>query len=223
MATRPLLAELAQAYTAATAVPVGFESVGGVEAARRVQTGEAFDLVVLAGDAIDGPIASGHLLADSRRALADSAAALAVPAGAPRPDIGSETALRNTLLAARAIGYSTGPSGTALLRLFERWSLTEVLSARLVQARPGVSVGSLIAAGEVDIGIQQLSELMQLDGISVLGGLPRGLEIVTSFAGAIGARSTQADSARALLDFLTTPDTAAVKRRHGMDAPRQTI
>jgi molybdate transport system substrate-binding protein len=218
MATRQVLAELVLSFSATTRLAVELVSVGGVDAARRVRAGEHFDLVVLAADAIDTLIAEGLLQAEGRRALVDSAVAVAVPAAARRPDIGSEQALQRTLLAARAIGYSTGPSGNALLRLFECWGLAEQLRPRLVQARPGVPVGQLVAAGEVDIGFQQLSELMQLDGIALLGGMPPGLDIVTTFVGAVTTASTRAVQARALLDFMAGPDTAALKQRHGMAA-----
>jgi molybdate transport system substrate-binding protein len=219
MATRQLLAELAHRYQHNGGTRVDFVSVGGVDAARRVAAGEPFDLVVLAADALDALIAAGHLRAASRRALADSAVAVAVPAGATLPDIGSEDALRRALLAARRIGYSTGPSGNALLRLFERWGLASTLADRLVQARAGVPVGSLIAGGEVDIGFQQHSELQGIDGITLLGGLPPGLEIVTCFAGAVAVGSAEAEAAQALLDFMTAPANAALKQRHGMTAP----
>lgn len=218
MAIRLLLADLAGAYRRASGVEVRIESVGGVDAVRRVQAGEAFDLIVLAGDAIDRLAAGGHLLADSRRAIADSAVAIAVREGALLPELGSEQALRSALLAARSIGYSTGPSGTALLGLFERWGLMEMFAPRLVLAPPGVPVGSLVANGEAELGFQQLSELMHLPGIR-LSGMPPGLEIVTRFAGAIGVGSSQAEAVRGLLDVMCAADTADLKRRHGMDAP----
>lgn len=217
MATRALLAELVAAYHAHTGVDVAIESVGGVDAARRVAAGEPFDVVVLAADAIDGLTAGGHVLAGSRRGVVRSDVAVAVRAGAPHPDIGSADALQRALLAARTIGHSTGPSGTALLQLFERWGVAEALRARVVQAPPGVPVGSLVARGEVEIGFQQRSELMHLEGVDVLGGMPPGTEIVTVFAGAVGAASAQPGAARALLDFLASPATAEAKRRHGME------
>ncbi len=219
MATRQLLVELGASYSASAGTAVDFIAVGGVDAARRVQAGEHFDVVVLAADALDGLIAAGHLRADSRRALVDSAVAIAVPAGVPAPDIGSEAALRRCVLTARRIGYSTGPSGAALLRLFERWGLGETLAERLLQARPGVPVGGLLASGEVDIGFQQLSELQGLDGVQVLGGMPPGLEIVSAFVGAAGSGSDRAEAAQALLDFMAAPAHAALKRRHGMLPP----
>ena len=219
MATRQVLASLAQAHRQAGGAEVAIESVGGVDAARRVQAGEVFDLVVLASDAIDKLAGGGFVHGESRRAVVDSSVAIAVREGATRPDVSSEEALRRTLLAARSIGYSTGPSGTALLKLFERWGVGDTLKDRLLQARPGVPVGSMVASGEAEIGFQQLSELMELKGITLLGGMPSPIEITTTFTGAVASAATQAEAARAFLDFMASAGTAELKRRHGMAPP----
>jgi molybdate transport system substrate-binding protein len=218
MATRQVLAELAAAYTQRTGVAVAIESVGGVDAAKRVQAGEAFDVVLLASDAIDKLAAAGHLLPGSRVDLVRSAVAVAVPAGAPVPALDSEAAVRQAVLAAPRISYSTGPSGTYLMQLFQRWGIADTIQPRLVQAPPGVPVGTLVARGEVDLGFQQLSELMHLNGIAVAGTLPPDIAFITTFSGAVCATSAQADAVRALLAWMAAPETGAVKRRHGMDA-----
>lgn len=218
MATRHLLTALAQAHAQTGAPAVHLESVGGVDAARRVQDGEAFDLVVLASDAIAKLEAAGRLKPGSVRSIADSSVAIAVRAGSAPPDISSEAALRAAVLQARSIGYSTGPSGTALMQLFERWGLMDTLKARLVQARPGVPVGSLVASGEVELGFQQFSELMDVSGITLLGGMPAEADIVSRFSGAVTANAAQPDAAQALLDFMASPATEALKRQHGMRA-----
>lgn len=217
MAVRQILTEAGDAWRRHGGAEVAFESVGGVEAARRVQAGEAFDVVVLAADAIDKLAVAGRVAAGSRADLARSGVAVAVRRGAARPAIDDEQALRQAVLSARSLGYSTGPSGVALQKLFERWGIAEQIAERIVQPPPGVPVGTLIAAGEVELGFQQLSELMHLDGIDVIGSLPPGLEIVTTFSGGVGAASAQPDAARALLDFLRSPAAADTKRRHGME------
>lgn len=217
MATRQVLAELSRAYAALAGCEVALESVGGVDAARRVQDGEAFDAVVLASDAIDKLVASGHVVAGSCVDLVRSPVAMAVRAGAPRPDVGSQAALRQAVAAARSIGYSTGPSGTHLARLFERWGLADVVRKRIVMPPPGVPVGSLVAQGEVELGFQQLSELMHLEGISVIGTLPAGCDFITTFSAGLCTASTQADAVRALLEFMVSPAADAAKRRHGME------
>ena len=137
MATKPLLADLVKLYTAhAHDVQVQVESVGGVDAAKRVHAGEAFDGVVLASDAVDKLIVSGHVLHGSRADLVRSGVAVAVPAGQPLPDISTEAALKAAVLAAPTLGYSTGPSGVQLAKLFEVWGIAEQIAPRIVQAKP---------------------------------------------------------------------------------------
>ena len=204
MATRQLLAELAADYTRHSGRVLTTVSVGGVDAARRVQAGEAFDVVVLASDAIDKLVASGHLVAGSKVDLVRSPVAIAVRAGAPQPDIGSEEAVKRAVLAARSLSCSTGPSGVFLTTLFERWGITQAIASRLVQAPPGVPVGLLVARGEVELGFQQLSELMHLDGISVIGTLPPAIEFITTFSAALCPGSAQADAVRHMLHFMVS-------------------
>lgn len=221
MATRQVLAELTAAYRrwdgADVDVEVAFESVGGVDAAKRVQSGELFDLAVLASDAIDTLTAGGYIVADSTVDLVHSHVAIAVRAGAPQPYIDSEDALREAILSARSIGYSTGPSGTALAKLFTCWGIAESIQSRVVQAPPGLPVGQLIASGEVELGFQQQSELMHLPGITLLGTMPPGCEIITTFSAGICTASTRPDIVRNLLAFMHSPAAADAKRRQGME------
>ncbi len=218
MATRQLLAEAADAWVRQGGAPVAIESAGGVDAARRVREGEPFDLVVLAADAIDALVAAGRVAAGSRTDLARSGVSIAVRRGAPRPAVDTEQALRDAVLSARGVGYSTGPSGVALQRLFARWGVAAALRGRLVQAPPGVPVGALVARGEVELGFQQLSELMHLEGIELVGPMPPGLEIVTVFSGGVCTASAQPAAAAALLAFLRSPGADEARRRHGMQA-----
>jgi len=216
MATRQVLATLASAFGERSGRAVAVESVGGVDAARRVAAGERFDVVMLASDAIDKLLAAGHLQAGSRTDVVRSPVAVAVRAGATRPDIGDEAALRRAVEAARSIGFSTGPSGTHLMRLFERWGVAQAVAGRIVQAQPGVPVATLVARGDAELGFQQLAELMDVDGVDVLGTLPPGAAFVTTFSAARGAGASD-PAVRELLAFLTSPEADAVKRRHGME------
>ncbi|RKF35909.1 molybdenum ABC transporter substrate-binding protein [Paraburkholderia fungorum] len=217
MATRQVLAELVEEYGRLSGRRVVIDSVGGVVAARRVQEGEPFDIVVLATDALDRLAAAGRIDPASRIDLVRSGVAIAVATGAPRPEIATEAALRDAILAARSIGYSTGPSGSHLGRLFERWGIAETIAPRIVQAPPGVPVGTLVARGDVELGFQQLSELMHLPGIDVIGPLPPEVQIITTFSAAICTASRQRDAPRALLSFLASPAAASAKLRHGME------
>jgi molybdate transport system substrate-binding protein len=217
MATRAVLAELTELYRSASSIDVVIESVGGVDAAKRVQAGETFDIVILAADAIDRLIAGGHVVGDSKTDLVRSGVAVAVRAGATRPDIASEDALRRAVVGARTLGYSTGPSGVQLAKLFERWGIAEDIKSKIVTAPPGVPVGSLVANGEVELGFQQFSELMHLPGIDVLGALPRDIQIVTTFSGGVCAASTEPQSARDVLAFMASSAADEAKRRQGME------
>ena len=216
MATRGLLQELAATHARSAGVPVYFMPVGGVDAARRVAAGEAFDVVCLASDAIDALAAAGKVDAAGKVNVARSGVGVAVRAGAGRPDISTEDALQCTVKEAARIAYSTGPSGVALTALFERWGIAHEIRSRLVQAPPGVPVGTLVAAGGATLGFQQMSELIGVEGIEVLGALPLAIQIVTVFSAAPVIGCARPDAVGALLDFLRSTDTAEAKRRHGM-------
>ena len=218
MATRQVLNELAQAWEAQGGQSIEIESVGGVDAAQRVQAGdEPFDLVFLASNAIDKLQAAGRVLEGSKVNLMLSSTAVAVPAGAELPDIASEEAVRAAVMAAPSVGFSTGPSGVALQKLFERWDIAEAIKPRMVQARPGVPVGSMVASGEVALGFQQLSELIHVQGIQIVGALPAAIAIDTVFSAAVVKGAANADEARRLLAFMAAPEAAEAKRRQGME------
>jgi molybdate transport system substrate-binding protein len=220
MATRQVLAALAEHAVAAGGPAVRWESVGGVDAARRVAnapvSGERFDLVCLAADALGRLLDSGHVLGPCV-GLVRSAMAVAVRSGASRPDIATEAALREAVAAARTIGYSTGPSGQHLLALIERWGLRDTLAPRLVQAPPGVPVAQLVARGDAELGFQQMPELAGQPGISVLGTLPGAAAQITTFSAALGTGTAQADAARAALALFNDDEAAAIKRRCGLE------
>lgn len=217
MATRQVLTDLLEAYAVTAGERVELEAVGGVDAAKRVRAGEAFDGVVLAANVIDELAREGHVVAGSRVDLVRSGVAIAVRSGAVRPAIATEDDVKRAVLEARSLSYSTGPSGVHLAKLFERWGITQQINSRIVQAPPGVPVGSLVAKGEVELGFQQLSELMHLAGIDVLGPLPSAIQIVTTFSAGVAATSTQRDAVRRLFAFLVSPAAAAAKRANGMD------
>lgn len=217
MATRALLAELVGQYRLSRGVAVELEAVGGVDAARRVAEGEPVDIVVLASNAMDSLAKSGRVDPASRANVVRSAMAVAVRSGAEHPDIGTEAALRDAVRAAPSIGYSTGPSGTHFLSLLAKWGIEEEVAGRVVQAPPGVPVGTFIAQGRAAIGFQQLSELTNVPGIDVLGPLPGHSQLLTYFTAAVAEASIQKQAAQEFVRFLMMDDNDTIKRRHGMD------
>lgn len=214
MATRQWLATLCERWARdGDGQLIELESVGGVDAAGRIAAGEAFDVAVLASDALDRLAASGHVGPMTELAVSD--VAIAAPAGTA-PPVATIDQLQQTLRASRAIGYSTGPSGKALLALLARWELLDALQARLVQAPPGVPVGELLARGTVDLGFQQQSELIHCPGIALLGPMPPGAEIPTRFDGAPCHAGAQAPRAAAFIAWLASAACADVIRGEGM-------
>lgn len=218
MATRHLLAELAESAERAGLPRLEIESVGGVNAAARVAAGEHVDLVFLAIDAIERLAREGHLVSGSVTPIVVSTVAAAVPEPGPerasQPEAAAFTdaaAMSTALRSAHRIGYSTGPSGDALCELLEVWGLRDEL--QLVQARPGRPVAALLATGEVDLGFQQLSELVGQPGIRILGTLPPDCAIETVFAGAVATSSTTPGAADVLACF-AGPEAIDVKRGH---------
>jgi len=221
MATRQVLTDLVGAWDwASQGLAVHIESVGGVDAARRVMADEAFDMVVLASDAIERLVAAGKLLPGSPVDLVRSGVSIAVREGQALPDISTEATLRQSIEVGGRIGFSTGPSGLALQRLLAVWGLTDAMAGRLVQAPAGLPVASLVARGEVDLGFQQLSELLHVPGITIVGPMPPEVAIVTTFSAAVCATCTdpaRQSATRALIDFMASPECDEAKRRQGME------
>ncbi|HET8926301.1 MAG TPA: substrate-binding domain-containing protein [Microbacterium sp.] len=226
MATRHVLADLTAAASAAGRPEVQVESVGGVDAAQRVAAGEPFDLVFLASEALGRLAAAGHVDAATVAPLVLSQVAVAVPSGTDEPATRPEGAafsdaegVRAALRAASRIGYSTGPSGTELVRMIDDWGLTAEVGDRLVQARPGIPVARLLADDEVDLGFQQLSELVGQRGVRILGLLPQDCAIDTVFSGAVATASSDAEGARGILSFLVSDAAAPIKTAHSFGTP----
>jgi molybdate transport system substrate-binding protein len=216
MATRQILAELAESYAMSAAGKVSIESVGGVDAAKRIRAGEAFDFAVLASDALaqlerDGCIVPGSILG-----FAQSPVAMAVRSGAKRPALSDEAAVRAAMGEARAIGISTGPSGAHVVKLVRDWRMEEQLSKRIVQAQPGLPVATLLASGEVDLGFQQLSELLDAPGIEIVGVLPQQIQPMTIFAAGICRAAANAAGGRAFIAYLASDRATEAKQRYGM-------
>lgn len=228
MATRAILARVCDEFRTQHHIEVELTAIGGVDALKRVQEGEAFDLVVLAKTPIEQLVEQGRVATDSVTPLAHSGIAICVQSGAALPNISSANAVRETVNTATSIGYSTGPSGVYLQKLFAQWDALfgSNIVTRLRQAPAGVPVASLVAQGDFALGFQQLSELIDVQGIHIVGPLPSELQLVTTFtAGAVvNHRSDgsepdleRAAATRQLLQFLVSSASAHHIRRCGME------
>ena len=216
-ATEQSYRELMPLFEKATGHKVTTIFTGTLDADKRIAAGEQYDLLIMAQNSIDAHVKGGKVVQGSRVDLARSGVAVGVKAGAPKPDISSVDALKRAILNAKSIGYSTGPSGNYVISMFERLGVAEQVKPKLKQTATGVFVGSIIASGEVEIGFQQVSELSQYPGVDYVGPLPAELQYYTTFSSGILDNAKEADAARALVRYITSPTAAAVFRKRGME------
>jgi len=216
-ATEEAYKELVAQFEKATGHKVTTFFSGTLNVQKKLADGEPYDLILMAAPAIDEQIKLGKAVAGSRVDLAKSGTGLAVRKGAAKPDISSSEALKKTLLEAKSIGYSTGPSGLYMLSVFEKLGIADQVKGKLKQTPSGVFVGTLIANGDAEVGFQQISELVHFAGIDYVGPLPDDLQRMTMFSTGIHSGAKQADAARSLVKFLTAPAAAPVIRRHGLE------
>jgi molybdate transport system substrate-binding protein len=216
LATKEAYLELVPQFEKSSGHKVSTSWVGMVDILKRIKGGETTDLVIGSAAAVDELTQAGKLAAP-RVDIAKSGVGVAVRAGAPRPDIGSGEAVKRSLLKAKSIAYSSGPSGVYLAKLFEKWGVAAELKPKITQTPPGVAVGTLVARGEIEIGFQQVSELLPVAGIDLVGPLPADIQTVTTFSGAPHVAAKETAAARALLAFLTSPAAAPILRKKGLE------
>jgi len=215
LAIKGVYLELVPQFEKARGYKIETHWVGMADIRKRMLGGEAADLIIASATLIDELVQAGKLARGSRVDLVRSGVAVAVKKGAHKPDIASAAALTRALRGAKSIVYSSGPSGIYLAGLFERLGIAAELKDRMTQTPPGVLVAELVARGEKEIGFQQLPELRQVEGIDIVGPLPDEIQTVTVFAGGIPTSARDADGARALIEFLTSPAAAALARSKG--------
>jgi molybdate transport system substrate-binding protein len=183
----------------------------------RIARGEKVDVVILVGDALGGLIAQGKVVAASRVDLVRSPIGIAVRAGAPKPDIGSVEGVKRALLAAKSIAYSDSASGVYVeTELFRRLGIEDAVKgkSRMIPAEP---VGGVVARGEAEIGFQQISELLPVAGIDIVGKLPPELQKITVFAAGVTTAAEQPGAGAALIAFLAAPAAAPVLVKSGLE------
>jgi molybdate transport system substrate-binding protein len=209
--------ELAPQFEKASGHTVTTVFTGTLDVQKRIAAGEAYDLIIMAGPAIDDFIKSGKIVPGSRVDIARSGVGVAVRAGAPRPDIGTTEAVKKTLLTAKSIGYSTGPSGVYLTGLFQRLGVADAIKGKLKQTPTGVFVGNIVADGTAEIGFQQVSELAHFPGVDFVGPLPAEIQEITVFSAGIQVGAKQVDAAKDWVKFLTAPAAASAFKSKGLE------
>jgi molybdate transport system substrate-binding protein len=217
IALKELLLELVPAFEKASGNKVTLIWGGTEGLSKKVLDGEIADVVILARSNIDKLIQDGKLHAGSRTDLVKSSIGIAVRSGLPKPDVSSADAVKKAVLAARSVGYSSGPSGFYMADLFKKMGIADQIKNKVKQPESGVQIGDLMARGEVDLGFQQVSELLHVKGIDFLGPLPGEIQNVTVFAAGLHTAAVASDEAKALLKFLTGPDALPIIKKSGLE------
>lgn len=221
IAVQPAVEALLPRFAAETGIRPDFSWNTAPALIKRLQGGETADLLILNRVGIDTMIRDGRILPGSEVTLASSPAAIAVKAGAPRPDIATPEALKRTLLAARAISYSDpaagGASGIHFAKVIQQMGIADAVNAKNRFPPPGGLCAQFLPTGEVEIAIQQVPELKQVAGIEIVGPLPPPYQLVTVFVAGIEKESAKPKEAKVLVDFLRAPAAVAVFRDKGLD------
>jgi molybdate transport system substrate-binding protein len=195
------------------AFEIGFSPT--VALLERLRGGEAADIAILTASGIDDMIQEGVMQPGSRTDIALSYVGVAVKAGAPKPDIGTVEAFRASLLAAKSVAYSRiGASGIYFAELLKRMGIADQVNAKVVATG---FTAELAASGEAELAVQQISELLVVPGIELVGPFPREVQTVATFSGGLLSASPQPEKARALLRFLASPDVAPLLRKAGLE------
>ena len=190
---------------------------GVTNVAKRVAQGETADVVILPVAQIEDLMKAGKLAPDGRADVAKSGIGVAVMKGAPKPDLRSGETLKNALLRAKSISYSTGPSGVHMALLLKQWGIADVVKEKIVIAPSDTPVGEILARGRAEIGFQQVSELIRIKNIDYLGDLPADVQEITVFAAAVHKSAAAPDAAKALVKYLSAPAAASAIRKSGME------
>jgi molybdate transport system substrate-binding protein len=208
---------LSSAFEAASGIRVDADYAPTLALLKRLRAEEAADLVILTREGLDEMIAEGRVIADGAADLARSYVGIAVLAGQAHPDIATEAALRQTLLAARSVAYSRlGASGVYFAQLIVRMGIAGEINARATIVEQGFTAERLVS-GEADLAVQQISELKQVGGIEVIGPIPHALQTPAVFSAGRMASAKKAEAADRLLRYLASPEVVPVLRQSGLE------
>jgi len=196
------------------------DTAGGL--AKRIDGGEAFDLAVITPGVIGDLAKKGKVVGDSRVSVARVGVGVVVKEGTPSPDISNVDAFKRTLIAAKSVAYidpaSGGSSGIYLTGLFDKLGIAADIKPK-AKLKQGGYVADLIANGEAEIGLHQISEILPVKGVKLVGPLPAEIQNYTTYAAAVGTEAKQPDAARALIKLLTGSPAEGVLKARGMERP----
>jgi molybdate transport system substrate-binding protein len=216
-ATKEVIDEVLPAFEKASGHEVTITFTGTAKIKERISAGEVYDIVIVGGPVVDAFIQQGRMVPGSRTDLMKSGIGVAVRAGGAKPDIQSSEALKRAVLAAKSIGYSSGPSGDYVITLVQRMGIADQVKPKMKQVPSGARISTMIESGEVEIGFQQISELIHEKGINYLGPLPAEIQKITVFSAGLRTDANEPEAAKALVKALRSPDAATVIKAHGME------
>jgi molybdate transport system substrate-binding protein len=215
---RAALEELAPAFERRNGQRVSIEFGLAAVLKRRIESGEAFDLAILTGAAIDDLAEQGRV--DARASIARSGVGIGIRKGATRPDIGTVDALKRALLSARSITWAKeGVGGACFARLIERMGIAGEISPKAVLAASGEEVGRFVAEGKCELGVILVNEIIAAPGVELLGPLPAEVQSYTRFQAGVASGSKNAGAVQALVEFLKTPSAGSVFKAKGQEPP----
>jgi len=216
-ATKEIYVELVPEFEKSSGHKVVTTWTGSANIKKQIAAGEIYDLVIVGGPEIDAFIRQGKVVPGSRVDLMKSGVGVGVRAGTPKPDISSSEALKKTVLAAKSIGYSTGPSGAHMVALFERMGIADQVRTKLKQVPSGERISTFITSGAAEIGFQQISELIHAPGVDYLGPLPPDVQKITVYSAGIHSGAKQPEAAKELVKILASRAAAPVIKKYGME------
>ena len=217
IATREAYLELVPQFEKSSGHKVATTWAGTTAIMQRMAAGERYDLIIISSTELEELTRQGKIAAGSRVDLAKSGIGIAVRAGAPKPDVRSGDELKSALLAAKTVGYTSGPSGVYMAKLIERMGIAADVTPKHRGVPSGGTVGTIVASGEAEIGFQQVSELVHIAGIDYVGPLPPDVQCVTVFCCGMQTGAAEPDAAKALVAYLTTPAAKNVMTKHGLE------
>jgi molybdate transport system substrate-binding protein len=190
---------------------------------KRLQEGEAVDVLILNEAGMKTMTSAGRILEGSQVVMASSPVAIAVKAGAPKPDISTPEAFKKMLLSVKSLSYSDpkagGASGIYFGKLIEQWGIADAINAKNTFPKPAGYCAEFLLSGQAEIAIQQKPELLHVRGVEIVGTLPGELDMVTTFIAGLAADSTQQAAGRALIDFLRLAESKAAFKAKGLNVP----